>query len=70
MRATVLGDKQIMKSSQILSKSEQVFCCLQDYFLDCEEYCVGILLFNAYFIARDCSKRPDFIAISTRVSER
>ena len=40
----VLGDREIMKSSQILSKTEQVFYCLQDYFLDCGEYCVGILL--------------------------
>ena len=69
MRAMVLGDREIMKSNQILSKSEQVFCCLQDYFLDCGEYCVGILLFNA-FLAGDCSKRPGFIAISTRVSKR
>jgi len=69
MRAMVLGDREIMKSSQILSKSEQVFCCLQDYLLDCGEYCVGILLFNAY-LAGDCFKRPDFIAISTRVSKR
>ena len=38
MRAMVLGDREIMKSSQILSKSEQVFCCLQDYLLDCAEY--------------------------------
>ena len=65
----VLGDREIMKSSQILSKSEQVFCCLQDYFLDCGEDCVGILLFNA-FLAGDFSKRPDFIAVSTRVSKR
>ena len=33
-RAMVLGHREIMKSSQILSKSEQVFCCLQDYLLD------------------------------------
>lgn len=66
----VLGDREIMKSSQILSKTEQVFYCLQDYFLDCGEYFVGILLFNAY-LAGDCSKRPDFIAVSsTRVSKR
>ena len=58
----VLADREIMKSSQILSKSEQVFCCLQEYFLDCGEYWVGILLFNA-FLAGDCSKHPDFIAI-------
>ena len=44
MRAMVLGDREIMKSSQILSKREQVFCCLQQYFLDCGEYCVGILV--------------------------
>lgn len=33
-RAMALGHREIMRSSQILSKSEQVFCCLQDYLLD------------------------------------